>query len=72
MMVTMHGYGTREQCMSILFIAEKSKYAAGKKKKKRERNANLDLYCWEKKKRGKKCKLGSVNADPNRSSVLLI
>ena len=27
-------YGTREQCMDALFIAEKSKHTAGKRKKK--------------------------------------
>ena len=35
-------YGTREQCMDALFIAEKSKHTAGKRKKKKERNANVD------------------------------
>ena len=62
-MVTMHGYGTREQCMSILFIAEKSKYAVGKKKKK-----GKEMQTWictaGKKKKGKEmqtwiCKRGS-------------
>ena len=32
--------GIREQCTGALFTAEKSKHAAGKKKK--ERNANVD------------------------------
>ena len=41
--------GIREQCTSALFTAEKSKHAAGKKKKK-----------------GKKRKCGSANANPNR------
>ena len=41
-----------EQCIGALFIAEKSKHAAGKKEKKRkERNANVNLQ--------------TANADPN-------
>ena len=33
-------------CVCALFIAKKSKHAAGKKKKKKERNTNVDPQMW--------------------------